>query len=73
MILGAPEPLTQAQGDPRLCLSAPSPSPVTHSPFLNRYYIPEKKILRNKYVVRILDWLLMRKWLFKHLTDRGIQ
>ncbi|XP_048475830.1 lysophospholipase D GDPD3-like [Rhincodon typus] len=40
---------------------------------INRYYFPEKKILRNRYVVRILDWLLMKKWLFKHLTDRGIQ
>ncbi|XP_067883856.1 lysophospholipase D GDPD1-like [Heterodontus francisci] len=40
---------------------------------INRYYFPEMPILRNKHVARLLDWLLMRKSLIRHLTDRGIQ
>ncbi|XP_072340138.1 lysophospholipase D GDPD3-like [Scyliorhinus torazame] len=49
------------------CLEAVMPS------IINRYYFPEDRLLRNRYAAKIMDWLLMRKSLIKHLTDRGIQ
>ncbi|XP_075879891.1 lysophospholipase D GDPD3a isoform X1 [Nelusetta ayraudi] len=40
---------------------------------INRTYIPEKRILRNKLVIHLLEKVTMRKSLFRHLTARGIQ
>ncbi|XP_058508673.1 lysophospholipase D GDPD3a isoform X2 [Solea solea] len=39
----------------------------------NRTFIPEKRILRNRLVVSLLEKVTMRKSLFKHLAARGIQ
>ncbi|KAF0032554.1 hypothetical protein F2P81_014844 [Scophthalmus maximus] len=39
----------------------------------NRTFIPEKRILRNRMVVSLLQKVTMRKSLFKHLAARGIQ
>ncbi|XP_022612661.1 glycerophosphodiester phosphodiesterase domain-containing protein 3-like isoform X2 [Seriola dumerili] len=40
---------------------------------INRTFIPEKRILRNKLLVCLLEKVTMRKSLFKHLAARGIQ
>lgn len=40
---------------------------------MNRTFIPEQSVLRNKLVVCLLDKLTMRRSLFKHLAARGIQ
>ncbi|KAJ0000842.1 hypothetical protein NQD34_005862 [Periophthalmus magnuspinnatus] len=40
---------------------------------MNRTFIPEQRILRNKLVVCLLEKVTMRKSLFKHLAARGIQ
>ncbi|KAE8283040.1 Lysophospholipase D GDPD3 [Larimichthys crocea] len=40
---------------------------------INRTFIPEKRILRNKMVISLLEKVTMRKSLFKHLAARGIQ
>ncbi|KAF1379323.1 hypothetical protein PFLUV_G00174890 [Perca fluviatilis] len=40
---------------------------------INRTYIPEEGILRNKLVISLLEKVTMRKSLFKHLVARGIQ
>ncbi|KAG7459880.1 hypothetical protein MATL_G00215260 [Megalops atlanticus] len=40
---------------------------------INRTFIPSSPILRNRVVISIIDKLTMRKGLFKHLADRGIQ
>ncbi|XP_076856860.1 lysophospholipase D GDPD1 [Brachyhypopomus gauderio] len=40
---------------------------------INRTYIPDEAILRNKLVISIIDKLTMRKALFEHLVKRGIQ
>lgn len=40
---------------------------------MNRTFIPEQSVLRNKLVVCLLEKLTMRKSLFKHLAARGIQ
>ncbi|XP_068584065.1 lysophospholipase D GDPD3a [Cebidichthys violaceus] len=40
---------------------------------MNRTFIPEKRILRNKLLVSLLEKVTMRKSLFKHLKARGIQ
>lgn len=40
---------------------------------INRTFIPEKPILRNKLVIFLLEKVTMRKSLFKHLAARGIQ
>nr|XP_040045829.1 lysophospholipase D GDPD3a isoform X1 [Gasterosteus aculeatus aculeatus] len=40
---------------------------------INRTYIPEEGILRNKLVISLLEKVTMRKSLFKHLSARGIQ
>ncbi|KAM3864310.1 lysophospholipase D GDPD3a [Diretmus argenteus] len=40
---------------------------------INRTFIPEKRILRNRLVISLLEKLTMRKSLFKHLAARGIQ
>ncbi|TRY59858.1 hypothetical protein DNTS_035274 [Danionella cerebrum] len=42
-------------------------------PIFNKSYIPDVGILRNKFVVFVIDRLTMRNALFKHLRDRGIQ
>lgn len=39
----------------------------------NRTFIPERKILRSCMVIFLMEKLTMRKSLFKHLVDRGIQ
>ncbi|XP_071330170.1 lysophospholipase D GDPD3a isoform X2 [Trachinotus anak] len=39
----------------------------------NRTFIPEKRILRNRFLVSLLEKVTMRKSLFKHLAARGIQ
>ncbi|XP_019958591.2 lysophospholipase D GDPD3a [Paralichthys olivaceus] len=39
----------------------------------NRTFIPEKRILRNRLVVSLIEKITMRKSLFKHLAARGIQ
>ncbi|XP_008328322.1 lysophospholipase D GDPD3a isoform X2 [Cynoglossus semilaevis] len=39
----------------------------------NRTFIPEKRFLRNRLVVSLLGKVTMRRSLFKHLADRGIQ
>lgn len=40
---------------------------------MNRTYIPEESIWRNKLAVCLLEKVTMRKSLFKHLAARGIQ
>ncbi|XP_038553023.1 lysophospholipase D GDPD3a [Micropterus salmoides] len=40
---------------------------------INRMYIPEEGILRNRLVMSLLEKVTMRKSLFKHLAARGIQ
>ncbi|XP_077413987.1 lysophospholipase D GDPD3a isoform X1 [Vanacampus margaritifer] len=40
---------------------------------INRKFIPEKNILRNRFVVTLIEKVTMRKSLFKHLAARGIQ
>lgn len=40
---------------------------------MNRTFIPEKRIFRNKHVVCLLEKVTMRKSLFQHLAARGIQ
>ncbi|XP_070779303.1 lysophospholipase D GDPD3a [Enoplosus armatus] len=40
---------------------------------INRTFIPQKHILRNRLVVSLLEKVTMRKSLFKHLAARGIQ
>uniref|UniRef100_A0AAV2KJ21 GP-PDE domain-containing protein n=1 Tax=Knipowitschia caucasica TaxID=637954 RepID=A0AAV2KJ21_KNICA len=40
---------------------------------MNRTFIPDQRILRNRLVVCLLEIVTMRKSLFKHLADRGIQ
>ncbi|KAM9392377.1 lysophospholipase D GDPD3a isoform 2-T2 [Pholidichthys leucotaenia] len=40
---------------------------------INRLYIPEERILRNRLILFLLEKVTMRKSLFKHLAARGIQ
>ncbi|XP_041672682.1 lysophospholipase D GDPD3a [Cheilinus undulatus] len=40
---------------------------------INRTFIPEKGLLRNKLVIALLEKVTMRKSLFDHLSARGIQ
>ncbi|XP_061892334.1 lysophospholipase D GDPD3a isoform X2 [Entelurus aequoreus] len=40
---------------------------------INRSFIPQKKILRNRLVVTLIEKVTMRKSLFEHLAARGIQ
>ncbi|KAK2894044.1 lysophospholipase D GDPD3a [Channa argus] len=40
---------------------------------MNRTYIPDDAILRNRLVIYLLEKITMRKSLFKHLAARGIQ
>nr|XP_046270800.1 lysophospholipase D GDPD3a [Scatophagus argus] len=40
---------------------------------INRTFIPEDPIMRNRLVVSLLEKVTMRKSLFKHLAARGIQ
>ncbi|KAM9457315.1 lysophospholipase D GDPD3a [Clarias gariepinus] len=40
---------------------------------INRTYIPEPGILRNSLVISLIQKLTLRKGLFQHLKDRGIQ
>ncbi|XP_072127503.1 lysophospholipase D GDPD1-like isoform X1 [Mobula birostris] len=49
------------------CLECPMPSIV------GRYYIPRTGPLSFPLLPQILDWLLTRRSLIKHLVDRGIQ
>ncbi|XP_051570740.1 lysophospholipase D GDPD3-like [Myxocyprinus asiaticus] len=39
----------------------------------NRTYIPDSWILRNSLVIYLIERLTLRKGMFKHLKDRGIQ
>ncbi|XP_069782979.1 lysophospholipase D GDPD1 isoform X2 [Narcine bancroftii] len=49
------------------CLETLMPS------IIGRYYRPTSGFLSYPLVPQLLDWLLMRKSLIKHLVDRGIQ
>ncbi|KTF80755.1 hypothetical protein cypCar_00023813 [Cyprinus carpio] len=40
---------------------------------INREYIPETWILRSRLVIFLIERLTLRKGMFKHLRDRGIQ
>ncbi|KAK3520183.1 hypothetical protein QTP70_017937 [Hemibagrus guttatus] len=40
---------------------------------INTTYIPEPGILRNRWVIYLIQKLTLRKALFQHLKDRGIQ
>ncbi|KAI4891698.1 hypothetical protein NFI96_033337 [Prochilodus magdalenae] len=40
---------------------------------INRTYIPDSAILRNRLVISLIEKLTLRKGLFQHLKDRGIQ
>ncbi|XP_029014717.1 lysophospholipase D GDPD3a [Betta splendens] len=40
---------------------------------MNRTYISDSPVLRNRLVLYLLNKIMMRKSLFKHLADRGIQ
>uniref|UniRef100_A0A8C7HJG8 Glycerophosphodiester phosphodiesterase domain containing 3a n=1 Tax=Oncorhynchus kisutch TaxID=8019 RepID=A0A8C7HJG8_ONCKI len=40
---------------------------------INRTYIPEERLLKNRMVIYLIEKLTMRKSLFKHLANRGIQ
>ncbi|KAL6476720.1 hypothetical protein MHYP_G00152190 [Metynnis hypsauchen] len=40
---------------------------------INRTYIPDSAILRNRMVISLIEKLTLRKGLFQHLKDRGIQ
>lgn len=40
---------------------------------INRTYFPHNQLMRNRFLVRLQDKLMMRKSLFKHLQARGIQ
>ncbi|XP_067225515.1 lysophospholipase D GDPD1 [Chanodichthys erythropterus] len=40
---------------------------------INRTYIPEESYLKNRFVVWLLQKLIMRKSLFEHLAKRGLQ
>ncbi|XP_055050189.2 lysophospholipase D GDPD3a [Misgurnus anguillicaudatus] len=40
---------------------------------INRTFIPDIQTLRNSFVVFLIERLTMRKMMFKHLKDRGIQ
>lgn len=40
---------------------------------INRTYIPDSAILKNKMVISLIEKLTLRKGLFQHLKDRGIQ
>ncbi|XP_053471877.1 lysophospholipase D GDPD3a [Ictalurus furcatus] len=40
---------------------------------INTTYIPEPGILRNRFVISLIQKLTLRKSLFQHLKDRGIQ
>ncbi|XP_060882623.1 lysophospholipase D GDPD3a [Labrus mixtus] len=40
---------------------------------INRTFIPEKRILRNRLIISLLETVTMRKSLFNHLAARGIQ
>lgn len=40
---------------------------------INRTYIPEEAVLKNRFVVSLLQKLTMRKSLFEHLIKRGLQ
>ncbi|KAJ8364347.1 hypothetical protein SKAU_G00131780 [Synaphobranchus kaupii] len=40
---------------------------------INRRYIPESSILKNRMVISLIEKLTMRKGLFEHLAKRGIQ
>ncbi|XP_026064600.1 lysophospholipase D GDPD1-like [Carassius auratus] len=40
---------------------------------INRGYIPETWILRSRLVIFLIERLTLRKGMFKHLRDRGIQ
>ncbi|XP_061081307.1 lysophospholipase D GDPD3-like [Conger conger] len=42
-------------------------------PIINRTYIPSSTIMRNRIITFAIGKLTMRKCLFKHLADRGIQ
>ncbi|XP_071975633.1 lysophospholipase D GDPD3 [Engystomops pustulosus] len=46
----------------------------TYMPSLiNRTYFPHNSLMRNRFLVYLQDKLMMRKSLFQHLQDRGIQ
>ncbi|KAM5152551.1 lysophospholipase D GDPD1-like isoform 1-T2 [Mantella aurantiaca] len=40
---------------------------------INRTYFPHNSLMRNPFLVRLQDKLMMRKSLFRHLEARGIQ
>ncbi|KAM4536097.1 lysophospholipase D GDPD3a [Fundulus diaphanus] len=40
---------------------------------ISRTYIPEENILKKRLVVSLIDMIMMRRSLFKHLAARGIQ
>ncbi|XP_042183149.1 lysophospholipase D GDPD3 isoform X2 [Oncorhynchus tshawytscha] len=40
---------------------------------INRTYIPEERLLKNRMVIYLIEKLTMKKSLFKHLANRGIQ
>ncbi|XP_053326546.1 lysophospholipase D GDPD3 isoform X1 [Spea bombifrons] len=40
---------------------------------INRTYFPHSPLLRNRFLVYLQDKLMMRKGLFRHLEERGIQ
>ncbi|CAI9531753.1 unnamed protein product [Staurois parvus] len=40
---------------------------------INRTYFPHNALMRNRFLVRLQDKLMMRKGLFQHLQARGIQ
>lgn len=42
-------------------------------PIFNKEYIPDTEILKSRLVIFLIERLTMRKAMFKHLRDRGIQ
>ncbi|XP_018414597.1 PREDICTED: glycerophosphodiester phosphodiesterase domain-containing protein 1-like [Nanorana parkeri] len=40
---------------------------------INRTYFPHNQLMRNRFLVRLQDKIMMRKGLFRHLQARGIQ
>lgn len=40
---------------------------------INRTYIPDEGILQNKFVVSLIQKITLRKGMFQHLKERGIQ
>ncbi|KAI1896336.1 hypothetical protein AGOR_G00093750 [Albula goreensis] len=40
---------------------------------INRAYIPDSSILKNRMIISVIEKLTMRQGLFKHLAKRGIQ